>query len=282
VNSWLGEEIRPVGMDWHLTRPIGSTRSPHDLGVFAGLFYGNDPAGTLLVWRGWSIHDRQTRLNERLPLPPLIMPGPGGGDLVIERRLDPMAEIDDRPGFYAGTEWRYASLAKLSLSVYDNRADPYAFRDGQWAWGTRFMNLALQVALPGDFGLIAQRMRGDTDWLVPPPNDGIPTPLTSYVTDEFNAEYVLLSKTVNQDHRISLRVDAFDVWRPGEIEIDHGNAATIAYRYALNERLDMQLEWMKIESSRGLWPLFYGQANADHSEELLQLGFRLTVFDSTN
>jgi hypothetical protein len=283
LNSWIGEEIRPVGVDWRLARPIGSSQSPHDLGVFAGAFYGNDPAGTLLVWRGWSVHDRQTRLNERLPLPPLIETSAGGGvDRVIERRLDPIAEIDDRPGFYAGSEWRYANHARLSLGAYDNRGDPYAFRDGQWAWGTRFMHLALQVALPGDFGLVAQRMRGDTDWLVPPPGDGIVTPQTRYVTDEFDAQFVLLSKSINRGHRISLRFDAFDLWRPGEIEIDHGNAATVAYQHAVNERLDMQLEWLRIDSSRGLWPAFYGQASSNHSETLIHLGFKLALFDSTN
>jgi hypothetical protein len=125
-------------------------------------------------------------------------------------------------------------------------------------------------------------MRGDSDWLVPPPRDGIVTPLTRYVTDEFDAAYVLLSKSINRDHRISLRVDSFDLWRPGEIEIDHGKASTIAYQYAVNERLDMQLEWMAIDSSRGLWPVFYGQTDPNHTESYVQLSFRLAVFDSTN
>jgi hypothetical protein len=282
ANSWIAEEIRPIGIDWRLTRPIGSDRSPHELGAFSGLFYGNDPAGTLLIWRGWSIHDRQTRLNERLPLPPLILPGQGGSpDQVIERSLDPIAEIDDRPGFYAGSEWRYANHAKLSLAVYDNRADPYAFRDGQWAWGTRFWHFAAQISLPGDFGLILQRMRGDTDWLVPPPDAGLITPSTELVTDEFDTSFVLLSKSIGSQHRISLRFDAFDIRRPGELEIDGGNATTLAYTYSVNTRLTMQFEWLRIDSSRDLWPAFYGQANRQHAETILHLGFRLAVFDST-
>lgn len=283
INSWIAEEIRPIGIDWQLSRRIGSDRSPHEIGTLAGLFYGNDPAGTLLIWRGWSIHDRQTRLNERVPLPPFVVPGPPGStDLVAERWLDPISEIDDRPGFYVGSEWRYANLAKLSLAAYDNRADPYAFRDGQWAWGTRFLHFATQISLPGDLGLIAQAMRGDSDWLVPPPGDGVVTPLTEYITDEFEAAFVLLSKSIRSQHRISLRFDSFDVWRPGEVEIDRGDALTVAYQYAVNEQLDMQLEWAKIDSSRGLWPLFYGQASARHTERVVQMGIRFTVFDSMN
>lgn len=281
INSWLGEEIRPIGVDWYFTRPIGSQASPHEFGAFAGAFYGNDPAGTLLVWRGWAVHDRQTRLNERLPLPPLVFPGqPGGPDLVIERRLDPIAEIDDRPGIYVGSEWRYARRTKLSLAFYDNRADPYAFRDGQWAWGTRFWHAAAQISLPKDVGLITQFMHGDTDWLIAANDDGSISPATRYVTDDFDSAFVLLSKIFKQNHRVSLRLDRFDLSRPGSLEIDRGSSTTLAYSYSFNRRLAMQAEWLSIESSRDLWTALYGQSISNERERTVQLGFKLTIFDS--
>jgi hypothetical protein len=283
INAWLGEEIRPVGLDWRLNRPLGAQGSPGEISAVGGIFYGNDPAGTLLFWRGWAVHDRQTRLNERLPLPPLVVPGQAGNpDIVIERQLDPMAEIDDQPGFYAGAEWRYARRARLSLSFYDNRADPYAFRDGQWAWGTRFWHLAGQVSLPGDVGLIAQAMRGDTDWLIRAANDGTLTPLTRYVTDEFDAAFVLLSKALGTRHRVSLRLDRFDMWRPGELSVDNGDAFAAAYSLTVNPRLAMQLEWMRIKSSRDLWPSIYGRGETRYTEKILQLGFKVALFDSTS
>lgn len=281
INAWLGEEIRPIGIDWRLSRPLGHERSPRQLDVFAGLFYGNDPAGTLLFWRGWSVHDRQTRLNERLPLAPLVLPGPSGGPpIVVERKLDPIAEIDDRPGIYFGGDLSLARRARVSLAFYDNRADPYAFRDGQWAWGTRFWHFATQVMLPGDIGLIVQHMRGDTDWLVPPTRDGSISPTTEYVTDEFDASFLLLSKSVAERHRISLRFDVFDFERPGELTIDRGDAATLAYSYTLNDRLTMQVEWMEIDSSRDIWPQLLGHASTRETESMLQLKFRLSLFDS--
>jgi len=280
VNAWLGEEIRPVGAEWQLGRPIGPEGSPHELGASVGFFYGNDPAGTLLFWRGWSVHDRQTRLNERLPLAPLTLSGPAG-PFTVERKLDPIAEIDDRPGFYAGGEWSYARKARLSLAFYDNRADPNAFRDGQWAWGTRFWHLGAQVLLPGDVGLVVQRMRGDTDWLIFVTSQGTTTPMTALATDEFDASFVLLSKVFGGRHRLSLRRDDFDLWRPGQLEVDHGDAATVAYGYTINPKLELRLEWLEIDSTRDIWPMFYGQTTRRQKESLAQIGFRLVLFDST-
>ena len=54
-----------------MRRHSGYAGSPHELVAFASGFYGNDPAGTLLFWRGWSLHDRQSRLNDQLPMPPM-------------------------------------------------------------------------------------------------------------------------------------------------------------------------------------------------------------------
>ncbi len=281
INAWIGEEIRPVGADWRLTRPIGRAASPHELDVFAGLFYGNDAAATLLFWRGWSVHDRQTRLNERLPLPPLVMPAPGGGpDRIIERRLDPIAEIDDRPGIYLGSEWTYAERARLAVAFWDNRGDPKAFRDSQWAWGTRFWQLAGQFALPAGVGLVAQHMRGDTDWLTNVRPTGMTTPETALESDEFEASFLLLSRNIGSDHRISLRRDEFEIWRPGGPNVDGGDATTIAYQYRLNPRVSMRLEWLEIDSTRDLWPKFYGQTADRFRERQLQLGFRFVLFDS--
>lgn len=283
INTWIGEEIRPFGLDWRLTRPIGSERSPHSIDVSAGLFYGNDPAGTLLFWRGWSAHDRQTRLSERLPLPPLVLAGaPGQPDIVIERHLHPFAEIDHRPGIYLGSDWTYARRARVSLGFYDNRADPYSFSDGQWAWRTRFLHLAAQVSLPAGFGLIVQHMRGDTQWLVPPTSDGTMSAATRHVTDDFDADFLLISKPIRERHRVSLRFDTFGFRRPGELQIDTGKVRTVAYSYAVNSKLGMQLEWMEIDSSRDVWPQFLGHAASHETESVWQAGFRLSVFDSAD
>ena len=135
INTWIGEEIRPIGAEWSLRRRLEGFRSNHELRAFASGFYGNDPAGTLLFWRGWALHDRQTRLGDELDIPPMPF-------TTNPQRLSPIAETDHRPGAYAGLEWRYAQRALVQVARYDNRADPYSFSDGQWGWGTDFNHLA--------------------------------------------------------------------------------------------------------------------------------------------
>src|SRR5690606_38369148 len=155
VNTWLGEEIRPVGVEWSMRRRLG-LGSPHELGAFASGFYGNDPAGTLLFYRGWSLHDRQSRLGDRLPMPPAPVWQNGAVIGHTPQKLRPFHEIDHEPGAYAGLEWRYARRGLVQLSHYDNRADPNAYAGGQWGWRTAFDQLGVQIALPYDFGLLAQ------------------------------------------------------------------------------------------------------------------------------
>ena len=281
INAWYGEEVRPIGAEWTLKRHLGYAGSPHEISVFAAGFYGNDPAGTLLFWRGFAVHDRQTRLNERLPLPPLLQ-FDAGGNLVsrTERRLDPIAEIDDEPGFYGGVEWRYARRALLQLAHYDNRADPYAFRDGQWGWDTRFTQLAAQFSLPAEFGLVMQWMRGSTDWLTATTPTGLTTATTVLASDKFDARFLLLTRRIGGKHRVSLRHDRFDFQRPGQIVIDDGHAWTVAYEFAAGKRLTLRAEWLEIESTRDLWPFFYGLP--DHQREAqLQIGLRLALLDDS-
>lgn len=278
MNAWLGEEIRPIGLEWNISRRLGAAASPHEISASTALFYGNDTAGTLLFWRGWSVHDRQTRLNERLPLPTLVFPLPGDAPAIeVPRTLDPMAEIDHEPGISITGEWRYARRAQLALGFWDNRADATRFRDGQWAWGTRFWHLSAQFTLPGDVGLIAQRMRGDTDWLIQVTPTGQLTPQSQLATDEFDTSYLLVSKTIGERHRLTLRRDYFDIWRPGELEVDKGYATAIGWRYAPGDRLNLQVEWLEIESRRDLWPAFYLQQDG-HTESLLQLSVNAVLF----
>jgi hypothetical protein len=277
INSWLGEEIRPMGVEWRLRRRLGSAGAPNEIGAFAGGFYGNDPAGTLLFWRGFASHDRQTRLNDRLPLPPAPVFGPGGVVGLREQSLEPFEEIDDEPGYYAGVEWRYARRALLQLAVYDNRADPESFRDGQWGWKTRFTHLAAQLELPRNFGLVSQWMAGATYWLIAVTPAGTRTPATTLVDDEFEASFLLLTKRFAEPHRISARYDTFDFTREGtDLTIDSGQVWTLAYEYEATSSLGLGFEWLTIESTRDIWPMFYGlPADATERQIRLTLSFRL-------
>jgi len=282
INTWLGEEIRPIGAEGTWRRRIGPPASPHQLGLFASAFYGNDPAGTLLFWRGWSLHDRQTRLNDRLPMPPLPSFGRGGVITGLNPHwLDPISEIDNRPGYYGGAEWRYRRKILLQLARYDNRADPLAFSGGQWGWRTDFSQLAGQVEISARIGLITQLMRGSTSWLIGAGADGTITPFTELREDEFEAGFVLLTGTIRPAHRLSLRYDAFSVTRneaPPALNIDDGSAWTVSYQFSPERtRLRLGVEWIEIRSRRDLWTDFYAATNDAETESQLRLQLSATL-----
>lgn len=276
VNAWLGEEIRPLAIEWNGERRLGSAGSPHELGAFSAAFYANDPAGTLLFWRGFSLHDRQTRLGDRLSIPPQPVFQEGAVVGLQPNSVKPFDEIDHRPGYYAGIQWQYATRARLQLSVWDNRADPAAFSDGQWAWRTRFRQLAGQFSLPGDIGLLAQWMRGATYWFIRTGPNGSLSALSSLVRDDFDARYVLVTKRIANRHRVTLRHDRFDMHRVDEIDIDSGHAWTLAYQFEIDSRMSVAAEYLEIRSHRDIWRDFYEVPPAAH-EQQWRLTWRLRL-----
>ncbi|HEX5046350.1 MAG TPA: hypothetical protein VFX89_04455, partial [Gammaproteobacteria bacterium] len=280
IDTWLGEEIRPIGVEWSMRRRLGGTGSPQELRVFAAGFYGNDPAGTLLWWRGWSIHDRQTRLHDELPLLPLPVWNSQG--VIVghrEQYLEPFQEIDHKPGAYAGVEWRYARRVLLQLARYDNRADPNAFDDGYWGWHTAFTQLGVQLSLPWELGLLAQWMDGETYWIAGARSDGTLSFVATHVEDGFASKYLLLTRAVRSNHRFSVRYDDFGVSRkegPPPIDTDEGHAWTFAYRYDRSARFSGGFEWLRMESHRDLWREFYAApADATEWQVRLQLTYRV-------
>ncbi len=281
INTWLGEEIRPLGAEWSMRRRLASTRNMQEVRVFASGFYGNDPAATLLFWRGWSLHDRQTRLNDKLSMPPMPIFGVTGAVVgTTPQTVQPFTETDHRPGYYVGGEWRYARSALVQLARYDNRADPWSFAEGQWGWHTSFDHLAVQVALPAEIGLMAQWMRGVTFWLagVSPTGGPVP-PWAQFVEDEFEAKYLMLTRKWHDKHRVSVRYDRFAIERSNPeptFDGDGGHAWTLSYRYEPNERFSGGVEWLEIQSQRDIWPYFYG-APTQATEDQLRLQFSLRL-----
>src|SRR6187399_3436533 len=109
ISSWIGEEIRTVGLegqiDWLGTR-LGHD---FDLQLTAAVFGWNDPAGTMLGAHGFGFHDRQTTLFGRVGAP---QPNPA----YAKKEL--FHEIDDRAGYYVGTQAKYRDRAVLELLHY--------------------------------------------------------------------------------------------------------------------------------------------------------------------
>jgi hypothetical protein len=249
INTWIGEEVRTLGAEWSLTRSLGAVRPSQEIKLIAAAFLGNDPAGTLLAWKGWSVHDRQTRLNEILPLPPLPQIGPGA---LFERQAvqaEPFIETDDRPGYYVGAEWRPNRRTLVAAMHYDNHADPLSVRRGQYGWTTRFDHFGAQLELPADLGLIVQWLEGTT---VMGPIVGS----ARVVDTAFRSYFVLLTRRVHK-HRVSLRFDEFSVTDRDETPLDangeSGHAWMLGYTLDHSARLAVKAELLGIETSRPAW-----------------------------
>lgn len=269
INTWIAEEIRTVGAELSVSRRPESLGGRHTFGAQAAIFYANDPAGALLAWKGWSVHDRQTRFGDELPLPPLPVLQPGRP---IERQdpfVAPFMEIDGRAGFYVSGEWRAGKRVAIRGMVYDNRGDPEAFEDGQYAWRTKFTHLGTQVALPGDVGLIAQWMRGSTVMGARVGN--------AYLVDtEFHSYFALLTRRFDK-HRLSVRYDRFEVTQndttPEDNNPESGHAWTLAYQYRANKTVQLAAEWLSIKTHHCGW-VYYG-ISPTATEQQLQLSVQL-------
>jgi hypothetical protein len=114
LNSWFGEEFRPVGLDVSWTRwgaTIGGT-----------LFRGNDTLGALPLDPGWSLHDRWILLGQKVQT---------GEDFTSVS-----AENDHRLGWSARAGWSSSHLSVLFTHI-DNRSDGLPHGDF-YDWNTRF------------------------------------------------------------------------------------------------------------------------------------------------
>jgi hypothetical protein len=89
------------------------------------VYFANDAAGTLLHWRGWTIHDRELTLFDEAPLPEFQydLINPVGPFRYQEEYYKPLDEIDGRPGFYAGVDVDNENWGRVSFHYYDNNAD---------------------------------------------------------------------------------------------------------------------------------------------------------------
>jgi hypothetical protein len=159
INSWIGEEVRPVAAEGSVTADLGRNR----LRATAAVMAANDTAGTLLTFRGWALHDTTTLAFHRQPLPPLDPEVAGYQAPYTHPLLDLPTGFARRPGYYAKLAWQAPVPVRIELFRYDNRANPEDVNsDLEWGWRTRFNNLGLVADLGSNTQLKAQAMQGTT------------------------------------------------------------------------------------------------------------------------
>lgn len=233
ISSWLGEEIRTVGLegqlDWLGTR-LGHS---FDLQLTGALFGWNDPAGTMLSAHGWAFSDRQTPLFGRVG-------APQGDPAFAKKEL--FAEIDDRPGFYVGAQARYLDRAILDVLHYDNRADPSVYEPAinDFAWLTKFDAAALRVVTGGGWTALLQALEGDT----------FIAPGGFWLGWAYDSQSALLANR-HGAHMLALRYDQFqvefqrDAMLPGS---EDGHAWTLAYSWDRGGPWRFAVEWLRVRS----------------------------------
>lgn len=264
INSWIGEELRVIGSEITLDWPGRVRQSAHDFSLTGGIYGYNDGLGTILAERGWAAHDRQTGLGDKLRLPWESSPA----ELLYNH---PFWEIDDRAGYYLGGSWAYMDRVKIAALHYDNRADPTASLKEEDAWLTQFEHVSAEIDLGKEIKLIGQYMVGDTYILTP----------GRYSSDtNFSAWFVLLTRLIDK-HRVSARYEEFDAdyleiirlytFRRGD---ETGNSWMLAYRYYMNEHIQMGVEWLRIRTERNNRARKTGLSSETEKQLLFNISYR--------
>jgi hypothetical protein len=224
INSWIGEEVKPVAAEASLAFAIGD----HKLRATAALMAANDTSGTLLTFRGWALHDRTTLAFNRQPLPPL------DSDIAEYQApyTHPLSDISGgfahHPGYYVKLAWAPPVPVRFELFRYDNEADPNAVNsDHEWGWHTSFEEAAFTADLGSGAELKAQALSGRT--LMGHVEDGLRS-----VHSRFRSGFVLLTRHLGPIG-VAGRVDVFDTRNDGgdaNSEYDeHGWSGMIAAKH---------------------------------------------------
>ena len=265
VNSWVGEEIRTLGLE-ALATYKGEV---HTLSLTAAIFGFNDPAGTLLAFRGWGLGDAKVGAFGELPLAELPQIGPDSDFIKQPFWVRPVREIDNRPGFYGAFDWQYGDNIQVGAFYYDNRGNPEVIKNKQYAWDTKFWNWYIEAELSNEVKFISQYMLGNTKM------GGIWRYGQRYVDVDYHAGFVLLTKKLDR-FRVSARYDWFGTDDNSFEEFDdnneNGTALTAAISANVFKKDVLLLEYLHISSERGARETI--GFSSDQKNDIFQISFR--------
>jgi hypothetical protein len=241
VNSWIGDELRTKGLEVNLQRSGRSEGFPHNYGFTAAVFNGNDPAGTLMAWRGWTIGDRITGLSESIEIPDLPVYRSDGAIPRQTRDVHVFRELDNTPGYYVGANYGYGGWIEIAGMHYDNGGHPLVVKDGQYSWDTRFNHLSIRVRPGNDWELLFQGLAGST------------LMGANAVHVRYQAWYALVSHPLGSGN-LALRFDWFRTREsdilPSDPNGEDGHATALAYTYELSPSLTFAAEGLIVQSTR--------------------------------
>jgi hypothetical protein len=263
INSWVGEEVKVIGLEGTARASIGQ----QDFSVTGGVFGWNDTSGTLLSFRGWSLSDVKATATGFFLLPPRN----AFLNLAQANKTQNTVEIDKRPGFYVRADWHPPQPVGVNVFYYDNAGDPEAVTKAlQWGWRTRFWNLGLNADLPG-VKILAQGMTGSTIM-------GFPVHGQEWVHTDFSSAYLL---GVHDFGKVALtgRIETFQTREHGSLmapnNSEDGWAWTLAARAPINKYLTGFAEILNVQSRRGTRETLAGPPQSPfESQTVFQLSLR--------
>ena len=242
LNTWIGEEVRPVGaeLEWRHEMP-----NLDAVTLAAGAFRNNDTMGALLGWRGWSMGNRLTVYGEVLPLPPLFsLHDPRFFEDQRHDGTKPFeSDLDKRTGYTARVRYQRPERGSIQFARIDNRGDREEYRS-EYAWQTRFSILSADVRNDRGTTLLSEYCWGSTGMGFLP---GAIVDLTYY------AAYALVSQTFGRN-RVSARFDLFQTADKdhsiAETNNESGRAWTLAWFYNVRPSTRVGLEFANVSAQR--------------------------------
>lgn len=238
LNSWIGEEFRPLGADLQYRHVNGRG---HAITAAATAFRGNDTMGALLAWRGWATGDRLTTYGEVLPLPPLqtlprFFPLQRDGTQPFGR------DLDGNTGYSARLRYAVPQRGNIQYTFVDNRGDR-ALHRGEYAWATSFHLLGAEIGNADRVIVATEYMRGRTGMGHAP----------AFVDSGFYAAYALLSVKRNRN-RWSGRYEIFETseedFSIAELNEENGRAWTFTWLFELTEHARLGAEFEQVVGDR--------------------------------
>lgn len=235
LNSWIGEEVRPIGVDLQYRH---TTSRGHAIVTAATAFQGNDSMGAVLAWRGWAIGNRLSTYDELLPLPPLPF-------FPLQRTdgTKPFGtDLDGRLGYSARVRYAVPERANVLYTYVDNRGDRELHR-GEYAWATKFHLLGAEIGNPDRLLLASELMRGSTTMGRGP----------IFVDADFFAWYLLVSGKHGRN-RLSARFELFDTeerdFSAAERNEESGRAWTLTWMFDVSAPVRLAAELTQVVGER--------------------------------
>jgi hypothetical protein len=222
LNTWIAQEVRPIGVELKYDWLSEDETSAFGLGVMS--FVGNDSMGAMVSWKGWSIGRHISVYGEVLNLPEIYHIDNG---IFADQRVDgskPFGrDLDHKEGYLFHSYYSPTNSLTFKYTHLDNKGDGQLYR-GEYAWRTTFSIVGVKWRINDKWTVLGESMSGRTM---------MGNPSVMGVASKYKTTYVLTSYNHKQ-WDFSVRLEEFDIVdtaRAPRESNDQGSAVTLGARW---------------------------------------------------